>query len=327
MASKYLEIFCREAEEHLASLQKGLLVLEKEPGNMVLLHELLRNAHTLKGSARMVGIDSISAIAHRMEDLLIAMEEGSKPVDTIGIDLLLQGTDAVSLITAAFAKGEDSPVDVEQFVAAFDRGEIAPPESKETAEQEPETLGDTVRAKVKTLDSLVNLIGEMIINKKRFEDKAARLKQLCLAAEPGTAAPLREFQRGLEEDVLYLDYLIQELHGEAMGLRMLPLRTITDEFHRMVRDLAKAQEKEVTLEIIGGAIGIDRVLLENLKPMLLHMLTNAIDHGLEPADERLLHGKPAKGTIRITARHEGNNVILIIRDDGTLRVRSDLDRC
>jgi two-component system chemotaxis sensor kinase CheA len=317
MASKYLEIFSREAEEHLAALQKGLLLLEKQPANTVLVHELLRNAHTLKGSARMVGLEQISSIAHRMEDLLKEMEDGCKPVDSVNIDLLLQGTDAISRMTPALVRGEVSPVDVEQFVTSFDRGEITQIAAKEPDAREAESLGDTVRARVKTLDGLVNLIGEMIINKKRFEDRVSSLKQLALDAGEGkTAAGLKDFRSALEEDVLYLDYLIQELHGKALSLRMLPLNTITDGFQRMIRDLSKSQGKEVKLEIIGAAIEVDRLLLESLKPMFLHMLTNAVDHGIESPEERIVQGKPAKGIIRITARHEGNCVRIDIRDDG-----------
>jgi two-component system, chemotaxis family, sensor kinase CheA len=109
MSSRYIEIFCREAEEHLASLQTGLLVLEKNPTRTTLLHELLRNAHTLKGSARMVGLSDISAITHLMEEQLKGMEQGSRSVDVAAIDLLLKGADAVALITAALAKGAPPP--------------------------------------------------------------------------------------------------------------------------------------------------------------------------------------------------------------------------
>jgi two-component system chemotaxis sensor kinase CheA len=313
MANKYIDIFLREANEHVTSLQKGLLILEKEPGNTALIHDLLRNAHTLKGSARMVGLEGISAIAHRMEDALQALEEGSKSVDGDVIDLLLQGSDAISRMAAALARGEESPVDVERFVAAFDQGESTVDAVTGTAPREAEALGDTVRARVKTLDALVNLIGELIINKKRFEDKTQRLK---LIARDTQSAGLREFHANLEEDVLYLDYLIQELHIQAMSLRMLPLKTITEGFQRMVRDLAKAQGKEIRLEIAGDTIELDRVLLEALKPMFIHTLNNAVDHGIEPPEERVANGKPAKGTIRITARHEANNVRIDIRDDG-----------
>jgi two-component system chemotaxis sensor kinase CheA len=101
-----------------------------------------------------------------------------------------------------------------------------------------------------------------------------------------------------------------------MALRMLPLKTITEGYVRMVRDLSKTQGKEINFEIIGDHIEVDRVLLESLKPMFLHMLTNAVDHGIELPDERLARGKPRAGTIRLTARHEGNSVVIEIRDDG-----------
>jgi two-component system chemotaxis sensor kinase CheA len=317
MATKYLDIFLREAEEHLGSLQKWLLVLEKEPGNMVLIHDLLRNAHTLKGSARMLGFEDISAIAHRMEDFLKEMEEETRPVDSNSVDLLLQGADAINRMIGALARGEESPVDVERFVAAFDLGESTADAIMETVKPEAEVLGDTVRASVKTLDSLVNLIGELIINKKRFEDKVSLAKAFGQGAELPSTTRLKEFYHALEEDVLYLAYIIQELHTEAMALRMLPLKTVTEGFRRMVRDLAKAQGKEIELEIIGEHIEVDRVLLESLKPMLLHMLTNAVDHGIEMPEERLAKGKSAKGTIRVVARHEGNSVAIDIRDDGS----------
>lgn len=318
MSTKYLDIFLKEAQEHLDSLQTNLLVLEKEPGNMPLIHELLRNAHTLKGSARMLGFEDISVIGHRMEDFLKEMEDGERPVDSASVDLLLQGTDAIGRMTDALSRGADNPIDVEKFIEAFDQGLSTSEAILDSQKFETEALGDTVRTSVKTLDSLVNLLGELIINKKRFEDKSEELKTLGRISE-GTVptARLMEFQQALEEDVLYLGYIIQELHAEAMALRMLPLRTITDGFVRMVRDLSKSQGKEIELEIRGEHIEVDRLLLESLKPMFLHMLTNAVDHGIELPEERIARGKPAKGTIRLTAHHEGNSVVIEIRDDGS----------
>ena len=318
MSSKYLDIFLKEAQEHIGSLRTNLLVLEKEPGNKPLIHELLRNAHTLKGSARMLGYEEISIIGHRMEDFLKEMEDGERPVESGSIDLLLQGTDAISRMTDSLAKGEDSPIDLERFIAAFDQGISTSEAIIETQKPEAGALGDTVRTSVKTLDSLVNLLGELIINKKRFENKSEELKTLGrLSAGTVPTARLMEFQQALEDDVLYLGYLIQELHAGAMALRMLPLRTITEGFVRMVRDLSKSQGKEVELEIRGEHIEVDRLLLESLKPMFLHMITNSIDHGIELPEERIARGKPAKGTIRLTARHEGNYVVIELRDDGS----------
>ncbi|WP_224982081.1 hybrid sensor histidine kinase/response regulator [Geomonas agri] len=316
MANRYLEIFCREAEEHLASLQSGLLVLEKNPARTDLLHELLRNAHTLKGSARMVGLADISAITHTMEEQLKGMERGERTVDAQAIDLLLRGADAVALITSALMRGTTPELDVERFVAEYERGELGQHLSAEPKEAQPETLADTVRADVKTLDHLVNLVGELIINKKRLEAKLERLKEIGYALPDPHAAELASFRRDLEEDVLYLDYLIQELHGKAMGLRMLPLRTISDGLERLVRDLAQQLGREVQFQIVGQAIEMDRVLLEGLKPILIHLLTNALSHGIEAPEVRTAAGKQRRGTVLLSARHQGNSVLVEVRDDG-----------
>jgi len=316
MGSRYIEIFCREAEEHLASLQSGLLVLERNPGDTSLLHELLRNAHTLKGSARMVGLAEISAITHTMEEQLKGMEQGIRTVDADAIDLLLKGADAVALITAALARGEAPNLDVERFVAEYDRGELAHPVPAENRESAAEGQSDTVRANVKTLDHLVNLIGEMIINKKRLEAKLATLKGIADASPPSQAQPLTLFRRELEDDVLYLDFLIQELHEKAMALRMLPLKSISEGFERLVRDLAQQLSKEVRLEVTGHSIEMDRVLLEGLKPVLIHLLTNAVCHGIEIPEVRAAAGKEREGVVSLAARLEGRSVLVEVRDDG-----------
>lgn len=316
---KYLDIFATEAEEHLASLQTGLLELEVRSKDSALIHELLRNAHTLKGSAKMMGFDDIAAISHRMEDLLKEMEEGIAAVDAAGINLLLKGTDAVERMVAALLKGEESPVDPARFLDCFNCGVF--PEESVPVEPEPierENGSDpTVRARVETLDRLVNYIGEFIINKKRLEDKLTRLKSLV--GETEDLFPERQlsfFHRDLEEDILYQGYLIEELQGLAMGLRMLPLGTITGGFRRMVRDLALEQGKEVDFIISGEGIEIDRVMLDSLKPALLHILRNSVDHGVETPADRVAAGKPAKATVRLSACHEANSIRIDVRDDG-----------
>jgi len=326
--SKYLKIFCREAGEHLASLQSGLLVLEKHPARAGLLHDLLRNAHTLKGSARMVGLADISAITHLMEEQLKGMEQGSSPVDARGIDLLLKGADAVALLTSSLTRGEAPGFDIGRFVDALQRGDLGQASLEGAAgatglaalagraPQAPEAPDDTVRASVKTLDSLVNLVGEMIISRRRLEARLPRLQEIAGTLDPAGAAALADFQRELEEDVLQQEHLVAELHEKAMGLRMLPLRSISEGFERLVRDLAHKLGKQVRLELVGTSIEMDRVLLEGLKPMLLHLLTNAVCHGIESPEERGAAGKDPEGVVRVTASHQGESVRIAIRDDG-----------
>ncbi|WP_243370330.1 hybrid sensor histidine kinase/response regulator [Geotalea sp. SG265] len=312
--NKYLSIFYKEGREHLLSLQKGLLSLEKAPGDMVLLRELMRNAHTLKGSAKLVGLEEISAIGHRMEDLFEEIEKGRKGVDDKVIDLLLKGADAISRLIEAFSNNEDLPFDVPLFLQAFDQGEIPPQIVAE--KQQPEPVADeTVRTNVKILDSLINRLGELIINKKRFESNLLRLNE-CLAGDAEYLPELQQFRQDMEEDVLYLAYLVQELHDDALALRMLPLHTITDGFERMVRDLSREHGKMIEFTVTGAQIEMDRVLLEAVKPMILHILRNCVDHGIETLEERLVEGKKPKGTIKIAARLEEGGVNIVIRDDG-----------
>ena len=315
MSRKYLDIFLREAEEQLASLQQGLLVLERQQNNIPLIHELLRSAHTVKGSARMLGLDGISAIAHAMEDCFKEFESGARPVDAGSIDRLLQGCDVMIRMTGAMGNNEEPPIDAAQFLTAFRNGEpLAQGTSKPL---ESATHTDTVRTKVAALDSIVNLVGELIICRQRLEDRIdmVRVIERELGRSP-LLEKLRSFEGNLDEDIQQLDTLIQQLHGEALSLRMLPLKTITDGYQRTVRDVAKSLGKEVRLEVLGDHIELDRALIEELKPVLLHIITNAVAHGIEPSDERVAAGKPICGTIRLTASHEGESAKISVRDDG-----------
>ncbi|HEU0265849.1 MAG TPA: chemotaxis protein CheW, partial [Geobacterales bacterium] len=206
----------------------------------------------------------------------------------------------------------------EGFLSGFKNGSIpeAPPSEAPQAPRE-EKSSDTVRARVQTLDTLVNLVGELIISRRRFEERNFRLRRLVEAA--GTtplAEELRRFGATLDEDNRYLDFLIQSLHAEAMALRMLPLETITGAFHRMVRDLAREQDKDIDFRVDGEQLELDRVLLELLKPMLLHMIRNSLDHGIERPEERQASGKPGRATITVSARPEGNKVAVTVWDDG-----------
>jgi len=334
MLGKYLQIFCREAEEHLASLQRGLLRLEKEPAREELLQELLRDAHTLKGSARMVALDDIGTITHLMEDLLKELESGSRQVDEAAVDRLFKGADAVAQLTAAIDRGEKPPFDAARFVEEYRRDALCgrapaapPPPSPGAAVQarkphhaEPaphaERPCETVRTEVKALDSLVNLVGELLINSKRQDLRLSRLKGISAAADEATAAELVRFTGELEEEKLQLDYLVQELHDTTMGLRMLPLQTISDGFERLVRDLSHRLGKEVRLTLTGCSTRLDRLLLQELKPMLVHLVTNAVGHGIESPAERGAAGKEPAGCVSIAAYQQGSSVLVEVRDDG-----------
>ncbi len=333
-SGKYLDIFAREAEEILQVLRQGLLALEKEGFAPERVQPLLRGTHTLKGSARLLGLQDLAQVAHRFEDLLRELEREERPLTPALVDLLLVATDAVEALIAEAHSGGEVRVDVEAVLEGLARGEMPKGALRpEAAEIEPRerVAGDTVRASVARLDHLVNLLGEVLGVRGLFEERGRELGGLMQRLE----GFLRRLQRAenyrllkeivddfsrfayqLDRDTLNLHYLGEELHGEALGLRMIPLGTLKDELMRGVRDLSREQGKDVELTFRGEGVEIDRVLLEALRPMLLHMLRNAVDHGIETPAERQESGKRAESEILLEARYERGGVHLRLRDDG-----------
>jgi len=334
LVSKYLDIFRKEAEEHLQALRQGILGLEQTGFSAERVHEILRSAHTLKGSARMLDLGDLAQVAHRMEDLFKELEEESRELTPTLVDLLLVGTDALEALIAQAHSGGEVRVNVEAVIEGLQTGvlpELEAPRAAAAAAAEKAAGTDTVRASVERLDRLVNLLGEMLIVRGLFANRSRQLDELRGRLE----AFLRRLRKAenysllkelfddfsrlaleLDQDILNLNYLTEEVHAGAMELRMLPLSTITDDMQRTVRGLARDQDKEIGLTIRGDEVELDRMMLEALKPMLLHLLRNAVDHGIESPDERQRAGKSAAGRIELSARYEGGFVRLDLSDDG-----------
>jgi two-component system chemotaxis sensor kinase CheA len=316
--AKYLALFLREATEHLTSLQQGLLQLEQQPGNGELLHELQRNAHTVKGSARMLGLESIGSIAHRMEDLFKAITEGQTRVTPAVVDLLLAASDMLGVLVAACERGDDNAIDLAPLMRGFDRGAlehsiISTPVAVVVPGEAAAASG--VRVPVESLDRMSRYFGELELVRQRLAARLASISHdqgaTSLQGEKVDTA-LGRFSEDLQE----LESLLQDVAAQNRQLRMLPLRTVTDGFGRLVRDLARAHGKEVTVTISGAELEIDRTVLGELHPAFVHLITNAIAHGIEVPTERVAAGKPAGGELVIAVRMEGEQIAVVLRDDG-----------
>ncbi len=332
---KYIGIFAREAEEHLQSLRQGLMAIETQGATPELLHELLRNAHTIKGSAMMVGLAQIGELAHHMEDLFVGFESGTRELTPGCIDVLLLATDTIEELLARIQGGDESAVEIGVVVEGLKNGEVAQLPVGTVAPAAVTGSGKdrrkTVRASVERLDILVNQLGELLIARQGFDDKIRQIRLLN--------RQLEEFMVGLRKDENYskakslhnsysrmvieleqstfaLGYQAEELHGSAMQLRMMPISTITEDLVRMVRDLAREQGKSASLEVEGESLELDRMMLDEIKPMLMHMVRNAVDHGIEVMEDRVAGGKPEHSLIRLTARYEGGKAQLVLSDDG-----------
>ncbi|HHV93114.1 MAG TPA: chemotaxis protein CheA [Firmicutes bacterium] len=156
-----------------------------------------------------------------------------------------------------------------------------------------------VRVETERLDQLNNLVGELVISRTQVMELAKQLEDAHARAV-----------------IAQMDRVTTELQYAAMKLRMVPVKQVFDRFPRMVRDLAKQAGKEVQLQIIGEETELDRSLTNQIGDPLVHLIRNAVDHGLETREERIKAGKPPEGLIRLEARHEGSHVVIEVADDG-----------
>lgn len=165
----------------------------------------------------------------------------------------------------------------------------------------------TVRIDVERLDTLMNLAGELVINRTRLAQLAARLEERY-----GDDSLIG----GLAESVQQVSRISDRLQEEIMKSRMLPIETVFNRFPRLVRDLSSKLGKRVDLVVQGQDTELDRSVLEEISDPLIHLLRNAVDHGIETPEERRAAGKPESGTIRLCARHEDNHIVIELEDDG-----------
>ncbi len=381
-----LELFSLEAEAQTQVLSAGLLALERNPTQADQLESCMRAAHSLKGAARIVGIDSGVSVAHVMEDCLVSAQEGRLFLRPEHIDALLQGTDLLMRI-ATPANGPQ-PADIEAYVALMGglldptapavvpAAPIAPVMAElqlqpppvveptpveipvEVAEPEPAPRkskrttegGERVlRVTAERLNSLLDLSSKSLVETQRLKPHLAtmqrlkrmqnnglraleslnvHLKEHALSLEAQEALEdarrlLAESQQLLAEKNAELDEFAwqasqraQVLYDTALACRMRPFADVLSGQVRMVRDLGRSLGKQVRLEIEGEKTQVDRDVLEKLEAPLTHLLRNAVDHGIETPEERLLKGKSEEGLIRLRASHQAGLLVLELSDDG-----------
>ncbi len=160
--------------------------------------------------------------------------------------------------------------------------------------------GQSVRVDIEKLDTLMNLVGELVTNKVRLE-------------QIGMTHRLTELTETLEQ----MDRVTTDLQSVVMKVRMVPVSQVFNRFPRMVRDLAKELNKDINLTIEGEDTELDRTVIDEIGDPLMHLLRNSLDHGVEHPDDREAKGKPRTGEVGLIARHEGNNVVIMVTDDGS----------
>ena len=325
----------------------------------MLLADLFRAAHSLKGAARAVDLRDIEAIAHRLEDVLGAVQRGEVAPAAELFDRLFRAVDALRESMAAHLRGESLPAEQrEQLLGQLEaalKGELAAapgliapaparPESDSPSSApapRPATAEETIRVATAKLDRLMDGMGELLVARMRTEQRLGELLALqqrlgqwektwrqarplyrrlqrqrpaelsasdngqevgplldFLAANEVSlatfSADMNKLLRSFASDCGYLTLLTDDLQDEVRQVRMLPIASLFDPLPRMVRDLARERGKEVSLQIEGADTEVDRQVLEMMKDPLVHLLRNAVDHGIEPPAQRETAGKPIR---------------------------------
>jgi chemotaxis protein histidine kinase CheA len=348
-----LATFRAEVEERVASLSAGLLQLESHPSPRQVVLGMFRDAHTVKGSARMLGLTGVLQVAHRCEDLLGALRDERLPVRRDLIDLLLAACDGI----ASAMPGLEDPVPDEHLTAlaeALDRalaGEepvvvpqwVAPVPDDDVADDDRKAWStDSVRVATGKVYDLLDVVGEAELDARRVERASGGLDALTaeharwlrtLRDSLPTAGTSSETSLALTRLVAVGDQLsgaarelrelVDDAHGRlamvrdgAMGLAMVPVRRVVAALPRVVRDVAAATGKDVKLVLDGEDVELDKQVLDGVSDALKHLVVNAVDHGCEASADRLATGKPAQATVTVTARAAGGTVVLEVTDDG-----------
>ena len=350
-----LATFRAEVEERIASLSAGLLQLETHPSPRQVVVGMFRDAHTVKGSARMLGLSGVLQVAHRCEDLLGAIRDERLMVRRDIIDLLLAACDGIS----SAMPGVDNPVPDEHLTALAEALEraiagddpVAVPQQRLAPEAVDDDHhdddrrnrgGDSVRVATSKVYDLLDVVGEAELDARRVERASSVLDSLTadqtrwLRAlrdampttddDPDLAMALNRLvalgdqlggaARDLRELVDDARGRLAQVRDGAMGLAMVPVRRVAAGLPRVVRDIAAASGKDVRLVIEGEDVELDKQVLDGVSDALKHLVVNAVDHGCESGADRVATGKPAQSTVTVSARAAGGTVVLEVSDDG-----------
>lgn len=302
---EYRELFMAEALEYYDSMSRHLSELERNPDAGPALNELFRLMHNLKANARAMGFTDLGEVAHHLETLFGLIRDQERTFSGPLIRVVFAGVDALGNMIRAVGANQPLP-DATALLENLDRlvrGE-APILDEETPDSEEDSnrkmeLSDLVYIQVKKLDNLLNLVGELVIDRDRI---------MTLAQEIGNPALLATAQ--------HLFRISDDLQYSVMDARLVGVGVLLNKFPRVVRDVASAEDKQVELTMSGQDVQIDRNILQIITDALLHLVRNAVSHGLETTAQRQQAGKPAVGQLVLSALTERDDVLIQVRDDG-----------
>lgn len=345
----FRQMLAGEVEDAISVLERDLLELERDPAGAPGrgLTDAVRAAHSIKGAAGIVGAGQLSTLCHHIEDVLDEIVVGRIVPGGDLITALLEALDAMRRASEYLAAGDAPPS--EQLQAATERvrsiarrpargestrsapsdGHPPVPPTRTPTPPSPTAPATTasVRLSARKLDTLVAEAGELVGARGQVENLARELERLrsyvqssYVGADGIGSSELADLVAHLcragwstARDVTRATTAVQE---GVLDVAMLPFQTACDGLHRVVRDVAAAEGKEATLEVVGGDVELDRRVLATLRDPLTHLVRNAVDHGIEAPATREQEGKDRRGTIRLEAVTRGGFADVYVSDDG-----------
>lgn len=309
--SQYKALFLHETYDRLSGIEKGLLALENDPWNRAVVDALFRHYHSIKGMCASMGYNTMKEFTHAQEGLLDMMRTmKDKPTEQM-LSLLFESFDMLKEMVHRIE--DDRPLDdldtrqLMEEIGRISSAEKTVPSSKPAPE--PPTLhgarvpgirlSKIMKVESGVFDNLLRITGDLL-------SVLSGLR--AIASESGSI----EFKEGVHG----LGKSVEELHANILSARMLPFTSVTENLPRIVRDIARQGRKEVRLRVEGGDVTLDRAILECMTDPLVHVIKNAVDHGIEDPDERKKMGKPSCGTITVRAYERRDNAVIEVTDDG-----------
>ncbi len=337
VSAELVAIYLEDAREHLAVLDRALLALEKDGHDGETAASLLGPLHTLKGNSGMMGFTRVKEYVHRLEEVLSRARDGALRLDGPAVDRLLAGAaalrDAVESACSAGSESRDLEAEKASLAELLDGTATARPAAPakpaaaaparraaspaadspavtstaapSAAAAAATSRSSMVRVDFAKLDQLLNLVGELIVHRTKLADLGRQIA--ATAPEAGPA---------LLEAVHQVASVSTQLQETIMDVRMLPIRHVFERFPRLVRDLARQQGKSIELVVQGETTRVDKAIIDEIGEPLVHLIRNAVDHGIEPPEVRRARGKSPTGTILLSAAQESNHVVITLVDDG-----------
>ncbi|MCG8993656.1 chemotaxis protein CheA [Laribacter hongkongensis] len=345
-----LQDFLTESGELLSDVDNKLVELEKYPEDKGLLNDIFRGFHTIKGGAGFLNATPLVTLCHRTENLFDKLRNGELQLNSHVMDVILDATGVVRDMFGDLAQsrmpalapqhildnldamlaGQDMVRTVPGLPAVPDPASVSQPVSPPPAastvavqagpattaaaqppERERNISGNqqetTLRVDAQRLDQVLNLSGEIGLTKNRLTTLRTEIMQGNLGAD---------VLHSLDEAVSQLDLLVGDLQNAVMKTRMQPIGRLFQKYPRLARDLARQLGKDVDLVLSGEETELDKTMIEDLNDPLVHLVRNAVDHGIETPDERLAAGKPVQSAVKLSAQQVGDHIVIEVADDG-----------